>query len=380
MIQKIQTGEGSRWEVRIRDGGRGSREIRRRFRRKEDAQRFETEAIRTKQLGQLLTPLTTRETLDEYAADWWERAQPQLALTSRINYKGALRRYVLPQLGHTQLTRLTPAAVSRFKDTLIKQGRGAATIRYAGQVLSAICADAVLHGQLQTNPCRSVRWPTAQTRAVRPLSPLEVEQIRDQLPTDQDAVLVSLLAYAGLRPQEALALTWPDIRDKTIIIDKAVTHGTPKPTKTNKNRWVALLQPLADDLNTYRKTLTATPGPGALIFPHPHNPAEHWGDSTYRNWRDRTFTPAAKRAGHPNTTPYTLRHSFVSLLLAAGQRRGEVAEQAGHSLTVMEETYAHTIEEYRGTTITNPAHAIQKARTTNTNQRQQQASTASSDN
>ena len=213
-----------------------------------------------------------------------------------------------------------------------------------------------------THQLTATRKRRIRVSGTHTLPPLEVEQLRDQVPTDQDALLISLLAYAGLRPQEALALTWSDIRDNTIIIDKAVTHGVLKSTKTNKNRWVALLTPLADDLNSYRKTLKPTPGPGALVFPHPDNPADHWGDTTYRNWRDRTFTPAADRAGL-TATPYTLRHSFISLLLAAGQRRTEVAEQAGHSLTVMENTYAHIIEEYRGTTLTDPGQAILTART-----------------
>ena len=373
MARKVQLANGqTRWEVRLRDGGRGSPEIRRRFERKEDAQRFETEALRTKQLGELLAPLVSRQTLDQYAADWWDRSKPQLALTTVRNYKGSLRRYVLPKLGRVPLAKLTPPVVNRFKDELIKEGRGAATVRYAGQVLSAICADAVLQGQMRTNPCHAVRWPTSTRQAVRPLTPLQIEQLRDQLPTEQDALLVSLLAYAGLRPEEALALTWSDIQEKTIIIDKAVTLSQLKPTKNERNRWVALLTPLADDLKNYRKTLTPTPGPGALIFPHPYNPAEHWGDTTYRNWRERTFKTAAKNAGL-TTKPYACRHSFVSLLLAAGQRPSEVAQQAGHSLTIMEDTYAHVIEDFRGITITDAGQAIQDARIEAAQLRQQAA-------
>lgn len=61
-------------------------------------------------------------------------------------------------------------------------------------------------------------------------------------------------------------------------------------------------------------------------------------------------------------TLYYLRHSFVSLLLSAGLRRGEVAEQAGHSLAVMESTYAHVIAEFRGVPISDPADVIDQAR------------------
>ena len=134
-----------------------------------------------------------------------------------------------------------------------------------------------------------------------------------------------------------------------------------KDTKTGKNRWIEILGPLAEDIATYRKSLGTTPGPGAFLFPHPSDPSKPWGDSTYRNWRERKFNRAAARIGI-DATPYTLRHSFVSLLLAAGRRRSEVAEQAGHSLAVMESEYAHVIAEFRGVTMEDPAQAIREAR------------------
>jgi integrase len=48
------------------------------------------------------------------------------------------------------------------------------------------------------------------------VSPQQVEAIRQRVPTPRDAALISLLAYAGLRPGEVLALTWGDIGDNTI--------------------------------------------------------------------------------------------------------------------------------------------------------------------
>ena len=33
----------------------------------------------------------------------------------------------------------------------------------------------------------------------------------------RDATLISVLAYAGIRPGEALALQWRDIREQTIL-------------------------------------------------------------------------------------------------------------------------------------------------------------------
>ena len=53
-------------------------------------------------------------------------------------------------------------------------------------------------------------------------------------------MLVSVLAYAGLRPEsEALPLKWADIGERAITV---------RATKTNTTRHVRLLEPLADDL------------------------------------------------------------------------------------------------------------------------------------
>ena len=49
-----------------------------------------------------------------------------------------------------------------------------------------------------------------------------------------DATLVSLLAYAGLRPGEALALRWDDVRSRTILVQNALALGEVKDTKTRE--------------------------------------------------------------------------------------------------------------------------------------------------
>ena len=193
------------------------------------------------------------------------------------------------------------------------------------------------------------------------------------MPTRQDTLIVSLMAYGGLRPEEVLGLTWPDLRERVLNVDKAVAHGSVKRTKTEERRAVDILGPLADDLEAHRKALKATPGPGAWVFPHSLDPSRPWSDSMYRNWRKRVFEPAAERAGLSDLVPYDLRRTFVSLLLSCGYRRGEVADQAGHSVAVMEKHYAVTIAEYRGVPLTDPDDAIRKARAARVLQRREEA-------
>jgi integrase len=68
---------------------------------------------------------------------------------------------------------------------------------------------AIAWGELQTNPAAAVSKPKHRPKPVTPPTPRQVEEIRELLMA-LDAwgtrYLVSVLAYAGLRPQEALAL------------------------------------------------------------------------------------------------------------------------------------------------------------------------------
>jgi hypothetical protein len=47
----------------------------------------------------------------------------------------------------------------------------------------------------------------------------------------------------------------------------------------------------------------------------------------------------------PESRPYDLRHSFISLLISQGATVVEVARQAGHSPAMTLSTYAHLFDE-----------------------------------
>lgn len=60
-------------------------------------------------------------------------------------------------------------------------------------------------------------------RRIEPPSPLAVERMRARLRANarlRDATLVCLLAYAGLRPGEALALEWQHIGSRSLRVRK----------------------------------------------------------------------------------------------------------------------------------------------------------------
>jgi integrase len=170
---------------------------------------------------------------------------------------------------------------------------------------------------------------------VRPLSPREVELLRAQL-DPEGALIVSVLAYSGVRPSEARALAWRHVGANTIRVERATAaDGSLKTTKTGKARNVRLLTPLADDLADWREGHPADDD--ALIF-------GHWTDSRWNNWRKRIFDPAVQAAKLLIGRPYDLRHAAASLWLHE-RNYVQVAMWLGHNPAMTHATYAHVIED-----------------------------------
>jgi integrase len=193
---------------------------------------------------------------------------------------------------------------------------------------------------------------------VRPLAPITVERMREAS-TPRDAALISVLAYAGLRPGEALALQWRDIREQTFLIERSISLGEEKDTKTSAHRTVRLLAPLAADLREWRLR-SGRPPEGALVFPSKEGAP--WSLPAYQSWRRRAFDRTRAAAGIDKARPYDLRHSFASLLIHEGRSVIYVARQLGHDARLTLSTYGHVIDEFEDTPRIDAESAIAAAR------------------
>jgi integrase len=356
-------GKGSMsYRVRWRDETGRMRS--RTFSRKRDADDYDAKVRLAKRQGELAELDIGRERLSEFIdREWWPKyAEPELAASTRSYYKSVLDRLVKPELGSVQLRRITPQRVSDFRADLRERDVSEETIRKTLSLLQGVMERAVEWGRIHRNPVRSIKKGRPQRRRIpQPLAPLAVEKIRANLLKDdrpRDAALVSVLAYAGLRPGEALALRWSDVGTNTLNVDRAVSLGEEKSTKTGRGRTVRLLVPLRDDLRGWRR-LSAPANEGTLLFPR--RDGMPWVDTDYRNWRRRRFDRAAKAAG-VKATPYTLRHSFASLLFQEGEHHADIAAQMGHDLQVLYGTYTHVIEELRGRKSVRAETEIERAR------------------
>lgn len=344
-IERVARAGSVVWRVRWREGDQNRSKV---LGRKGDAIAFDAELRRRKRTGELaVLDAAGRQTLDDFAAEWLKLyAQPALSPRTLAVYASLWDVHVSPRIGGLKLREVSVEACQRFASDMAAAGVGPGARRKTLALLGGVLQRAVEWGRIPTNPARLVRKPSGRReRAVRPLAPSSVEMIRRELLAHRrhrDATLVSVLAYAGLRPGEALALQWGDIRERTLLIERAVADGQVKGTKTGQRRSARLLAPLKTDMAEWRMAC-GRPGDGALVFPTPAGAA--WSEHDWRNWRRRIYAPAAAAAGLDTTRPYDLRHSAASLWIHEGRSIVEVAAWLGHSPQMALSTYAHVMSD-----------------------------------
>lgn len=237
---------------------------------------------------------------------------------------------------------ITPEVIRRWQADRLAFGAGPVAIRHAMDLLGSILEHAFVGGHVSANPARRVKKARSPRREeVQPLSPATIEAMRVALDA-RDATLISVLAYAGLRPGEALGLRWGDVREQTLLIQRAISLGEEADTKTRQHRTVRLLAPLAADLRAWRMA-AGRPDDCKLVFPGKE--AQPWTQAAYQSWRRRAFNRAMEAAGLAHARPYDLRHGFASLLLHEGRSVIYVARQLGHDARLTLTRYGHVIDE-----------------------------------
>jgi integrase len=332
---QISKKANGRYEVRWREsGGRRGRT----FDRQKDADRFATELRRRQQVAGVVRIDQGKQTLAEFVETYWRlHAIPNLTAHTRASYGSLWEKHLRPRLGDRRLREITPKTVLRLRSDLESAGVGTASVRKAMAVLQSILSFAVVEEEIEFNAAAPVKKPRYE-REREPVIflPADVELVRAKFSNSpRDRALVSVLAYSGPRPEEALRLRWRDVGDEAIHFDGR---------KTRKPRWTPLLPHLAVDLREW-SLASGRPGPDAPVFPA--HDGDFWDDDDWRNWRRRAW----QRVAPAGTRPRDLRSSYITVQVYAGVPLTEVARHCGTSLVMLDKHYAGVIANYDGRRI-----------------------------
>jgi integrase len=251
-------------------------------------------------------------------------------------YERSLRLHVLPILGGARLSRIQRRDVQRLADDLLASGADASTIRNALKPLQVIYRRGIEDGDLAVNPCERLRLPAVRGRRERIASPTEAAALIAAL-RPEDRALWGSAFYAGLRRGELRALLWDnvDLADGLIRVERSMSsHGeTGEPKSRAGRRGVPVVAMLRDLLVEHK--LVTRRGEGLVFGSSATQPF------TPTAVRKRALT-AWRRARLDPIGLHECRHTFASLLIAAGVNAKAITSYLGHaSIQTTFDLYGH---------------------------------------
>ncbi|MGH3024774.1 MAG: site-specific integrase, partial [Gaiellaceae bacterium] len=195
---------------------------------------------------------------------------------------------------------------------------------------------AIEDGDLAVNPCERLRLPAARGRRERIASPTEAAVLIAAL-RPEDRALWACAFYAGLRRGELRALLWDDVdlADGLIRVERSMSsHGeTGAPKSRAGRRGVPIVAALRDHLVEHKLVTRRDAG---LVFGS--GPAQPFTPTAVRK---RALT-AWRRAGLEAIGLHECRHTFASLLIAAGVNAKAITAYLGHaSIQTAFDLYGH---------------------------------------
>ncbi|MGI5206353.1 tyrosine-type recombinase/integrase [Spirillospora sp. CA-108201] len=317
------------------------------------AERFRNKVRRQRDEGFAIDPKAGRISVKAYTDGWLEGARVKRAGTYTA-YESHARLYIAPALGGRQLRSVTREDVQRFVNGLGSGGLGLSpvTVRHVYRTLVAIFRAAhSLDRKIADSPCVGIVLPEIPDRRVHVLTADEVRAVAAKMP-DRYRAAVLVGAGTGLRVSEIAGLSWDrvDLDAGTVTVDRQMTpERLLGPVKTRKSRRVVPLPAMVvDALRAHRKEVPpvvqqvgdvdgSTVHRTALVFTRPDgSPANH--DSLRKPfYKARDAVRLASSVSF-----HVLRHTYASLLIAAGTHLTAIQERMGHaSIKITSDTYGH---------------------------------------
>jgi integrase len=307
-----------------------------------EAKAWRVDALRA--LNQKTLTVPTKQTIKQAADEFLEAAESgqvrnrsgdQYKPSVVRSYRGSLRRYVFPRLGHVRLSDVTRNHVQDLADSLLAEDLNASTVRNAIMPLRAIYRRAVQRGDVAINPTHDLALPAYRGRRDRIAPPEEAAALIAALPSDLRAIW-STAFYGGLRKGELRALKWErvDLAAGLIHVEDSwdVREGRIDPKSHKGRRRVPIPAGLRDVLTEHRMTTWEE----GYVFGR--SPEHVFAGTTLTDQADQAW----KDAGLNRVTLHEARHTYASLMIAAGVNAKALCEFMGHrSIQVTLDLYGH---------------------------------------
>ncbi|WP_027390511.1 tyrosine-type recombinase/integrase [Chrysiogenes arsenatis] len=274
--------------------------------------------------------------IDEYVTTWLEIREAVLRPKTIATYRGFANHWILGEFGGRQVAHIKPLEVQRFIARLSKQ-LAPKTVKHVVTLLSTILLDAIRNGVITRNPVEGVKLPRVIQRQPDPFDRQEIDAILSWMKEHKPkmAAWCAVSFYTGMRTGEALALRWGDIdfRKHTISIQRT-TGG--EGTKTGSGRTVDIIEALDSWLSQHK--LRHFVGQDSM-FPI----------AAYSALVENYWKPCLKALGIRYRSIYNTRHTFVCMMLDAGEPLSWIRDMVGHTdLSMITKVYGNKINRPTG--------------------------------
>lgn len=319
---KRRPDRGGRWEVRYRDPE--GRQRARLFGRKIDAERFAATTGADIVRGSYLDPALGRLTFARFLEQSYRPTIVGLEATTRARDESYLRTHILPVFGSRPLASIDYSTCQTWVNELATR-RAPATVVKAAQIMGKVMKTAVRAKTIPHNPMAEVTLPRVVESEDIYLTPAQVADLADAMTTvaPRYRALVWLGCYAGPRIGELLSLRWSDVDflRSTLTISRKVVEVSgvglvEGQTKTKAGRrTVTLPRPVLAEVERHRAYF----GSPSLVFT-----STEGRQIRANNLRRRAWADAVAACGLNGFTFHDMRHTAVSLWVAAGASDLEV--------------------------------------------------------
>jgi len=260
-------------------------------------------------------------------------------------YRSAFERVLLPRLGSRRLSDIRTGELRALVGELRASGLSESTTRNTLVPLMALFTWALQRELVAVNPCVALQLPVSKGRRENIAGDEEADLMLATL-DPRDRPLWACAFYAGLRRGELQALRWEDVDFVEGIIrverswnEETGTLGPPK--STAGKRRVPIANTLRDYLTGHRNRSCG----GELVFGRRSLAGRRGPDGYFLAGGVLRRAQARWRAqGITRTNLHTARHTFASLMIAAGANMKALSTYMGHaSISITMDRYGHLL-------------------------------------
>lgn len=339
---------------------RDEKKIRRTFPREAEAKSWRADAKRALDRGTLRAP---RPTTLRQAWEAWIAGAEAGTIRNRSGdpfkpsalraYRSAMKNRVLPALGSVRLADLHRPAIQDLADTLVAEGLSPSSVQTTLLPLRAIFRCAISRGELAINPCTDLQLPAVRGRRERFASPDEATALIAATP-EGDRTIWATAMYAGLRLGELRALRVEDVDFARGVIRVERGWDPVKGEIKLKSHAGRRKVPISGVLRGFLLDHLARTGRegSELIFgrtasdPFTPNRVQGRADDSWKAANSRERELAAEEERQPvlleRITPHACRHTFASLMIAAGVNAKALSTFMGHAnISITLDRYGH---------------------------------------